>query len=88
MNIWTTDGGKTIILGEGKISLKPLISNSKPNLAPVINSSVPLYLHNRSIGSLNFVMRMRLPIYKQLSHLRSTIVEPFAATQSLNIANY
>ena len=88
INIWTTDGGKTIILGEAKISLKPMITNSKPNLAPVVNSSVPIYLHNRSIGSLNFVMRMRLPIHKQLSQLKSSVIDTFSATQSLNLAGY
>ena len=65
-----------------------MITNSKPNLAPVVNSSVPIYLHNRSIGSLNFVMRMRLPIYKQLSQLKSSVIDTFSATQSLNLASY
>lgn len=61
-----------------------MIANSKSNMAPVVNSSVPLYLHNKSIGSLNFVMRMRLPIYKQLSQIKSSIMQ----SQSLGIANY
>ena len=84
VTLWTTDGAKTINLGEAKISLKPMILNSKPSLAPVVNSSVPLYLHNKTIGTLNFVMRMRLPIYKQLSQIKSSFVD----TQSLGLANY
>jgi hypothetical protein len=56
-----------------------MTTNSKPSLAPVVNSSVPIYLNNRSVGSLNFVMRMRLPIYKQLSEIKSSIVNSFSA---------
>ena len=86
--MWTTDGGKTIRLGEAKISLKPMISNSKSNIAPVIRSSVPLYINGKSIGSLNFVMRMRYPVYKLLSQMRSNILSSFDNNQALNINSY
>ena len=51
--------------------------NIKTNVAPVMRSSVPLYLNNRSIGSLNFVMRMRYPLYKLLSQIRSNVLNSF-----------
>lgn len=40
-------------------------------MAPVINTSTPIILNQKVIGTINFDMRMRLPIYEQASHILS-----------------
>lgn len=42
---------------------------SKPKVAPVISTSAPIYLNQKVLGSLNLVMRMRLPIYEKVQQL-------------------
>lgn len=66
-------------LGTVKIGLKPMIIKSRPHVAPVVNSSSPIYLNNKAMGTLNYVMRMRAPLsdqfkeYKKISALTSEI---------------
>lgn len=88
LNVWTTNGGKTILLGEAKISLKPMVTNAMSIIAPVVRSSVPLYFQNKSIGSLSFVMRLRYPVYKALSQLKSSLIQSIGDHASTNYTAY
>jgi hypothetical protein len=66
VEVWCSEGSKAVSLGICKINLKPLLIKSKPNIAPVVNSSCPIYLNSKATGTLNFVMRMRFPFSDQL----------------------
>lgn len=68
--MWSSEGTKAISLGQIKIGLKPMIIKSRPNIAPVVNSSSPIYLHNKAMGTLNFVMRMRVPLSDQFKEYK------------------
>lgn len=46
-----------------------MILKSRKNLAPVVSASAPVYLNKKVMGSINFVMRMRLPIFDQLQKI-------------------
>jgi hypothetical protein len=41
--------------------------NSKPAIAPVINTSSPVFMNNKVMGTIQYDMRMRLPIHDQVS---------------------
>lgn len=56
-------------MGKVTVDLRPLVLKSKKNLAPVVNSSAPIYYKDKVMGSINFVMRMRLPIFDQLKNI-------------------
>lgn len=66
VEIWGSEGNKRINLGKATIDLRPLVIKSRKNIAPVVSSSTPIYMNQRVMGSINFVMRMRLPIFDQL----------------------
>lgn len=57
--------------------LKQLILKNKPNIAPVINTSSPIINSQKVVGTINFDMRMRFPIYEQTAHI---INEPITST--------
>jgi len=61
VEVWCSEGSKAVSLGVCKIALKSLLIKSKQNIAPVVNSSNPIYLNSKATGTLNFVMRMRFP---------------------------
>lgn len=65
LELWSSEGTKAVSLGQIKIGLKPMIIKSRPNIAPVVNSSSPIYLNNKAMGTLNYVMRMRVPFADQ-----------------------
>lgn len=78
VDIWCSEGTKALSLGTCKIGLKPLIMRSRPNVAPVINSSCPIYLNNKAMGTLNYVMRMRLPFFDQVKEYKKLAIDPSA----------
>jgi hypothetical protein len=51
------------------VDLKPIILKSRKNMAPVVSSSIPVYMNQKVMGSINFVMRIRLPIFEQLQRV-------------------
>jgi hypothetical protein len=56
-------------MGKATIDLKHLITKARPRVSPVISTSAPLYLNQKVLGSINLIMRMRLPIYDQVQRL-------------------
>lgn len=62
IEVWCSEGSKAVSLGVCKIALKSLLIKAKQNVAPVVNSSCPIYLNSKATGTLNFVMRMRFPL--------------------------
>ncbi len=56
-------------LGKASIELKYLISKARSRVSPVISTSAPLFLNQKVLGSINIVMRMRLPIFDQVEKL-------------------
>ena len=66
IDIWGLEGNKRHHFGRTNIDLKPLIGKSRKGLAPVVASSVPIYLNQKVMGSFNISMRMRMPIHEQL----------------------
>lgn len=56
-------------MGKATIDLKHLITKARPRVSPVISTSAPLYLNQKILGSINLIMRMRLPIYDQVQRL-------------------
>jgi hypothetical protein len=69
ISIWGTEGHNKYQLGKATVYLKKIVTKSKPKVAPVISASTPLYHDKKVTGSLNFVMRMRLPIHDQVSRV-------------------
>lgn len=69
VDVWASEGSKHYHMGKATIDLKHLISKARPRISPIISSSVPLYLNQKVLGSINIVMRMRLPIYDQVQKL-------------------
>jgi hypothetical protein len=43
--------------------------NNKPSISTVINSSAPVFLNQKVMGTIHFDMRMRMPIYDQISSI-------------------
>lgn len=70
VEVWCSEGSKAVSLGICKIALKSLLIKSKKNVAPVVNSSSPIYLNSKATGTLNFVMRMRLPFADHLKEFK------------------
>jgi hypothetical protein len=70
IDLWAAEGSKNAHLGRANIDLKFLVSRSRPRIAPIVSTAVPIYLGQKVMGSLNIIMRMRLPIYDQLQRLR------------------
>lgn len=48
------------------VDLRPLILKSRKNLTPVASSSATIEMNQKIMGSINFVMRLRMPIFEQL----------------------
>lgn len=69
MDVWGSEGSKRHNFGRAVVDLRPVIIKSRRNVAPVVSASAPVYLNQRVMGSINLVMRMRLPIYDQLEKL-------------------
>lgn len=69
IQIWGSEGNKRVLLGKAVVDLKPLILKSRKNMAPVVSSSIPVYMNQKVMGSINFVMRIRLPIFEQLQRV-------------------
>lgn len=59
-------------MGKATIELKHLVSRARSRISPVISTSAPLYLSQKVMGSINIVMRMRLPIYDQIQKLKDS----------------
>lgn len=57
-------------MGKATIELKYLVSRARSRISPVISTSVPLYLNQKVMGSINLVMRLRLPIFDQLQKMK------------------
>jgi hypothetical protein len=60
-------------MGKASIELKNMVSRARSRISPVISTSAPLYLNQKVMGSINIVMRMRLPIFDQLQKLKDNI---------------
>lgn len=60
-------------MGKATIELKHLVGRARARISPVISTSAPLYLNQKVMGSINIVMRMRLPIYDQLQRLKDNL---------------
>jgi hypothetical protein len=43
--------------------------NSKDKIAPVINTSAPIFLNKKVMGTIQYDMRMRLPIHEHVSKI-------------------
>ncbi len=56
-------------MGKILIELKHLVIKCKPKIAPVVNTSAPIYFNQKIMGSINIVMRMRLPIYDKVQKI-------------------
>ncbi len=63
INIWAAEGNKNHHLGVVEVPLKQLLMKNKPNISPVVNTSAPIVLSQKVVGTIFFDMRMRLPIY-------------------------
>ncbi len=70
VDVWASEGGKNYHVGKTTIELKHLVSRARAKISPVISTSVPLYLNQKVMGSINFTMRMRLPIFDQIQKLK------------------
>lgn len=60
-------------MGKATIELKHLVARSRARISPVISTSAPLYLNQKVMGSINIVMRLRLPIFDQLQKLKDNL---------------
>ena len=69
VDIWVSEGNKNHHIGKVTVELKPIIIKCKPKVAPVVSTSLPIYLNQKVMGSINLVMRMRLPIYEKIQKL-------------------
>ena len=89
IDVWGSEGNKRHHFGRAVIDLKPIVIKSRKNIAPVVSASAPIYLNQRVMGSINVVMRMRLPIYDQLQKVseigQSISAEEEAPTRRLII---
>lgn len=54
-------------MGVVEVPLKQLFLKNKPNISPVLNSSAPIIMNQKVVGTIHFDIRMRLPIYEQVS---------------------
>ncbi len=61
-------------MGKATIELKHLVARARPRVSPIISISVPLYLNQRVMGSINIVMRLRVPIYDQIQKLKDNMI--------------
>ena len=77
VEIWASEGSKHHHLGKATIDLKTIIARAKPRVSPVVESSATLYLNSRVMGSINFAMRMRMPIYDQVQKLKEGTASVF-----------
>ena len=69
ISIWASEGNKEHFLGSVEVPIKQMVLKNKPNIAPVINTSSPIIHSQKVIGTIHFDMRMRFPIYEQVSHI-------------------
>jgi len=70
IDLWASEGSKNYHLGKATIELKHLLSRARPKISPVISTSAPLFLNQKVLGSINLVMRMRLPIFEQYQKIK------------------
>ena len=81
MDLWASEGNKNHHIGRATVDLKYIALKSRPRVSPVIATSVPLYLGQKVMGSINMVFRLRMPIHDQLQKLHS-VGSSLAAVES------
>ena len=73
IDIWASEGSKNFHMGKATIELKHLVARARSRISPVISTSAALYLNQKVMGSINIVMRLRLPIFDQLQKLKDNV---------------